>query len=228
MATYTLAPYDARQYFSDNGDPLAGGKVYTYASGTSTPATTYSDSTGTPNTNPVILSSAGRARIYLDALSYKFVVTDANDVAVGLTMDPVTSTALGGSAGAGVGQVFDLGGDADAPITATSYVSGATFDKIHAGTVPWPVDSANVVGAVALQATGKQDTSGTLTVALVNLSDGAPDTPLVTVTMTSLTGAVATSAAITLAAAGVVKNYGIKPKVSANTGFAWGCKIVRI
>lgn len=223
---FTLAPYEQRQYFDDDGAVLAFGKVYTYASGTSTPATTYSDSTGTPNTNPIILSASGRARIYLDALSYKFIVTDSAGVAVGLTMDPVTSVALG-AGGSGVGEVFDFGGDADSPVTATSYASGATFDKLHAGTAVWSVDSANVVGTIALQATGVQDTSGTLTVAVMNISDGAPDTPLVTVTMTSLTGEVATSSAITLAAAGAVKQYGIKTKASANTGFGWGVKIVR-
>ncbi len=88
---YTLCPYEQRQYEDDNGAPLAFGKVYTYLSGTSTPVFTFSDSTGTLNTNPVVLSASGRARIYLDPLlSYKFIVTDANDVPVGLTMDPVS------------------------------------------------------------------------------------------------------------------------------------------
>lgn len=89
--SYTLAPYDSRQYFDDNGDPLAFGKVNTYLSGTTTPVFTFADSTGTLNTNPVVLSASGRARIYLDPLlSYKFIVTDANSVPVGLTMDPVS------------------------------------------------------------------------------------------------------------------------------------------
>lgn len=88
---YTLAPYDERQYFDDNGDPLAFGKINTYLSGTTTPVFTFADSIGTLNTNPVVLSASGRARIYLDSLlAYKFIVTDANDVPVGLTMDPVS------------------------------------------------------------------------------------------------------------------------------------------
>ncbi len=222
---YTLAPYEQRQYFDDDGNPLALGKVYTYASGTSTPIFTYADSIGTLNTNPVILSASGRCRIYLDALSYKFEVTDADDVPVGLTMDPVTSTALGD--GSGIGETYDFGGDSNSPITVTSYVSGATFDMLHAGTSVFVVDSANLVGTFALQATGYQVTSGTLTAAIVNISDGAPDTPLAELTITSLTGAVATSSAITFAAGGTDKSYGIKPKVSANTGFAWGFKLVR-
>ena len=38
------------QFFDDNGDPLSGGKVETYISGTSTPKATYSDEAlTTPN-----------------------------------------------------------------------------------------------------------------------------------------------------------------------------------
>ena len=49
------------QFFDDNGVPLAGGKIYTYLSGTTTPATTYTSSTGaTANTNPIVLDAAGR------------------------------------------------------------------------------------------------------------------------------------------------------------------------
>lgn len=222
---YTLAPYFEVQFFDDDGDPLDGGKVYSYASGTSTPIFTYQDSIGTPNTNPIILSAAGRTRIYLAPIAYKFIVTDANDTQVGLTMDPVTSTALG--AGSGIASVFDFGGESASPVTTTTYPSGATFDMLHAGTAVYSVDSANLVGTYAIQATGYQNTSGTLTGAIVNLSDGNPDTPLATLTMTSLTGEVATSSAITFATGGATKNYGIKTKVSANTGFAYGFKIVR-
>lgn len=97
MATYSLVPFFEQQFFDDNGDPLAGGKVTTYLSGTSTPVFTFSDSTGTLNTNPVILSASGRARIYLDPLlAYKFVLTTSANVAVGLDMDPV-SVNLGNS-----------------------------------------------------------------------------------------------------------------------------------
>lgn len=49
------------QYLSDNVTALAGGKLYFYVSGTTTPQNTYSDSgLTTPNSNPVLLDSAGR------------------------------------------------------------------------------------------------------------------------------------------------------------------------
>jgi len=51
----------AAQFFDNNGDPLSGGLLYSYASGTTTPLATYTSSTGlTANTNPIVLDSAGR------------------------------------------------------------------------------------------------------------------------------------------------------------------------
>lgn len=90
MAIYFLGQYETRQYMDDNGDPLAGGKVASYLSGTSTPTPTYADATGTPNPNPVVLDSAGRCSIYLNTeLTYKFLITDAADVLID-TVDPIS------------------------------------------------------------------------------------------------------------------------------------------
>jgi hypothetical protein len=226
VSTYTLAPYETRQYSDDNGVPLNGGLVYTYASGTSTPAITYSNSTGTPNANPIVLDAAGRCIIYLPPSSFKFIIRNAAGVQVGTTIDPVAATASGAGV-TGLGEIFVLGSNSSSPVTATSYPSGATFDMLQPGSSVWSIDSANLSGTYVLEVTGVQDTSGTLTVALVNLSDGAPDTPLVTCAITSLTGQVVQSSGITFAASGAAKSYGIKAKVSANTGFVIGARITR-
>lgn len=86
-----ITPYTFWQSFDDDGEPLAGGKLYTYAAGTSTPKATYTDSGGgTANTNPIILDSDGRANIWLDTGAYKFVLTDSDDVSVGSTIDNIT------------------------------------------------------------------------------------------------------------------------------------------
>lgn len=63
------------------GNPLVGGKLYTYANGTTTPQTTYQDAAGTiANTNPIILDALGSAVIFLTAGTvYTFVMKDAND-----------------------------------------------------------------------------------------------------------------------------------------------------
>lgn len=59
MALY-LSPIANDQQIDANGDPLVGGKIYTYLAGSSTPAATYTDSTGiTAQANPIILNSLG-------------------------------------------------------------------------------------------------------------------------------------------------------------------------
>jgi len=77
-----LTPTPKQQIFGSNGLPLVGGKIYTYAAGTTTPLATYTDSTaGTANTNPIILNSLGQANIWLaTSSSYKFSVYTSADV----------------------------------------------------------------------------------------------------------------------------------------------------
>lgn len=84
MAVY-LSPVGgaAAQFFDNNGTPLAGGKLYSYAAGTTTPQITYTSSAGNvAHTNPIILDSAGRVpsgEIWLLPQSYKFILhTSAN------------------------------------------------------------------------------------------------------------------------------------------------------
>ena len=218
-------------YFADvDGVPLAGGKLYTFSSGTTTPVPTYTTSALSPlaeNTNPIILDSAGRTPypVYLDAASYKFRLYDANDVFIRET-DPVSSTALTNTTIGTVSNV--LLGDPNSPISATSYPSGATWDKCHAGSTWLSIDSANLVGTYALEAMILSVGGGTITAALVNLTDGSPDTPLVTVESTSTTGERQRSAAITFAAGGADKTYGLKVKCSSGSGMVWGAGLVRI
>jgi len=77
-----LAPQPKAQFFDASGSPLVGGKVYTYAAGTTTPLETYtSESAVTPNTNPVILDSRGECDLWFSpASSYKVVLKSATDV----------------------------------------------------------------------------------------------------------------------------------------------------
>jgi hypothetical protein len=77
-----------------NGDPLASGKLYAYAAGTTTPLDTYTTSVlDVANANPVVLDSAGRATVYLSANAYKFVLKTSADVEV-WTQDNVQSLTL--------------------------------------------------------------------------------------------------------------------------------------
>jgi hypothetical protein len=77
----------AGQFFDNNGNPLSGGTLYTYAASTTTPQTTYTSASGdTPNSNPIILNSGGRvpSEIWLtDGLAYKFVLYTSIDALIG-------------------------------------------------------------------------------------------------------------------------------------------------
>lgn len=88
----TLSPVPRMQFLSPAGVPLAGGFVYTYASGTSTPLASYTDQSGSSqNTNPLVLDAGGFGSLWLQSsLAYRIVVTDANNVQQYL-VDGVTS-----------------------------------------------------------------------------------------------------------------------------------------
>lgn len=74
------------QFLDDSGDPLAGGLVYAYIAGTTTPKTTYTDNTGnTQNAYPIELDAAGRppSEVWVESTSStKFVITDSEDVVI--------------------------------------------------------------------------------------------------------------------------------------------------
>lgn len=78
----------AAQFFDNSGNVLTGGKLYTYAAGTTTPAVTYTTNSGlTAHSNPIVLNAAGRVpdsgEIWLsDSVLYKFVLKDTNDVQI--------------------------------------------------------------------------------------------------------------------------------------------------
>ena len=76
------------QLFNNDGIPLAGGLIYTYAAGTSTPEAVYTSGSGLiQHSNPIVLDASGRVpggEIWLtDGISYKFVVKDAALVLIG-------------------------------------------------------------------------------------------------------------------------------------------------
>jgi Pectate lyase superfamily protein len=58
-------PNGKNQFFDASGNMLAGGRLYTYAPGTSTPKAAYTTSAGdVAHTNPIVLDSRGEAAIY--------------------------------------------------------------------------------------------------------------------------------------------------------------------
>lgn len=116
------------RWFDAAGDPLNGGKVYTYEAGTSTPLATYptyDDAiAGTnANANPVVLDSDGAAQIWVQASFYKIVVKTSADVTL-YTQDDVGS-ALGFPQPAVDQWVLDT--------DTVAYSSGVSFTTSGAG-----------------------------------------------------------------------------------------------
>jgi hypothetical protein len=121
------------QFFDNSGVPLAGGKLYSYQAGTTTPQPTYTTSAGNvAHTNPIVLDSAGRVpsggEIWLTFASYKFVLHTSTDVLIA-TYDNIrgngaNETTPENFTGNGSQTVFTL---ASAPYTENSvlvYING--------------------------------------------------------------------------------------------------------
>lgn len=90
-----LLPLLKARFGDANNDPLSGGKLYSYVAGTTTPLATYADEgEESANSNPVILDANGEANIWLSTGSYKFVLTDADDV-IQWTVDNVSPPGTG-------------------------------------------------------------------------------------------------------------------------------------
>lgn len=95
--------YPKFQALDASGDPLNGGKLYTYENETSTPKTTYSDADlTTPNANPVVLDSRGEALVYGSG-TFRLVLKDSDDDTIWGPIDDVT---IGG-----VSYLFDSDSD---------------------------------------------------------------------------------------------------------------------
>lgn len=152
------------QFFDSNGDPLAGGLLYTYNAGTTTPVSTYTSRLGVAfNTNPIVLDAAGRtpAEIWLNGGSlYKFVLKDSTFVQIGsydnipAVNDPTTNNNL--ITVAGTNALAGL-----ATPTLEEYTAGAQYSFIaqntNTGAVTINIDGLGVksitkAGAVSLEA----------------------------------------------------------------------------
>lgn len=79
---YALLPDTKQQFLDSSGDPLSGGKLFIYTAGSSTKATTYTESDGiTSNANPIVLDSRGETGngVYVATGTYKLVLAPSTD-----------------------------------------------------------------------------------------------------------------------------------------------------
>ena len=163
-----LAPEPKAQFFDSTGAPLVGGKVYTYAAGTTTPLATFTDATAaTPNTNPIILDSRGECNLWFaTATSYKVVLKNSDDVQQ-WSVDNITTygtiasqnsnnVAITGGSITGVTATFNLTGDITGNaatvtngvyLTATQTLTNKTITGLDtASTVKDVIGNAYTIG----------------------------------------------------------------------------------
>jgi hypothetical protein len=140
MTTYNLSAFAGAgaQFFDDNGTPLAGGKLYSYAAGTTTLLATYTTSAGTvANTNPIILNAGGRTPNEIwqaTGILLKFVLYNSVNELIG-TYDGIPS--INDPFGIN-SQLSSVAGTnsitATATPTLTAYATGAIYSFIAANT----------------------------------------------------------------------------------------------
>lgn len=97
-----LSPLPKQKFFTNNGAPADGYRLFTYAAGTSTKLSTYQDdTTGSPNSNPITLNFRGECNVWIPPnVAYKYVfagpgsVLDDPPTNVIWTVDDIVSAQL--------------------------------------------------------------------------------------------------------------------------------------
>ena len=148
MAAVSLSIFGGvgAQFFDNNGNPLSGGKIYTYEAGTSTPLATYTSSAGnTAHTNPIVLDSGGRVpsgEIWNALRLYKFVLKTSAEVTIA-TYDNV------GSSFNATAIIANFTGDGtDTTFTLASAPAGENATNVYINGVYQQKNTYSVVGAV--------------------------------------------------------------------------------
>jgi hypothetical protein len=184
-ASLLIPPFPT--FLDANGKPLAGGLIYTYAAGTTTPQAAYTDAAGsTALPNPVVLDSAGRASIWLGAQTYKLVCQNSSGVTQ-WTADNVSSVSLAELQAASTFASLTVEGSAAIDGDLTVDGSATCASQTVTGT-------SNLEGAVTAQSlavTANQTIGGTLGVTgattLAALTAAAATVSSLTIGSTSLT-----------------------------------------
>lgn len=136
-----VSPWWLIQLRNDLGLPLAGGKIYTYVSDTSIPKPVYYDSALTqPTPNPLILDSAGYCpQFFMEAGSYTFHVTDANNVVIATRNEILGAASSGGSTSA----------EYQIKIDGDDILPGFIYDKLqNSSTIIWDKTDNKIIANV--------------------------------------------------------------------------------
>ncbi len=148
--TTVLTPSPKQKFFDNNGVPANKFKLFTYSAGTTTKATTYTDSTGgVTNTNPIILDFRGECNLWISPnVSYKYVLAPPTDT------DPPTN-AIWSVDNLVSSQLITLYGGTDTG-AVNAYVLNftANFTSLTDGIVVYFVAANTNTGASTLNVNG--------------------------------------------------------------------------
>lgn len=172
------------QFIDANGDPMIGGKLYSYLAGSSTLATLYTTSIGdVAQTNPIILNSRGEPANAIwgtDGVSYKLILKTVADVLV-WTIDNISP--INDSTSPAASEWVDSG------LTAT-FVSATSFtllgDQTSTFNVGRRVKSTNSSGTIYSTITASAFTA--LTTIIVANDSGVLDSGISAVSYGLISG----------------------------------------
>lgn len=167
MATYFRLLDVARQFLDSNGNPLSGGKLYTYEAGTTTNKATYQDDAGgASHANPIILDSAGRipAEVWGTTGAYKLKLDSSADSTI-WTADDIVG--INDSAATDASE-WVASGLTPTYASASSFTfSGDQTTVYHAGRRLKITDGAGTIYGT-ISASSYADPTTTITVAVDN------------------------------------------------------------
>lgn len=198
------------QFFDNNGNPLVGGKIYTYEAGTTTPLATYTTLAGTTaHTNPIILDSAGRVpggEIWLTLPDlYKFVLKTSADVTIG-TYDNIQGYSSGSIAYAATETQTATAGQTLFVLTEMFYNPGTNTLAVFVDGVNQVVNNS-YVESTSTSVTFMSGLHVGAVVKFVNINVASTDATTVTYEP-GFVGSVATTVAAKLQQTVSVKDFG--------------------
>ena len=140
MPTVNLSSFAGAgsQFFDNSGVPLAGGLIYTYLAGTTTPLVTYTSSTGlTAHPNPIVLDSAGRINeVWIpEGTNSKFVLQTSTNVLIGTydSLFPIASLPV---------SIYNGGTGATTAAGARANLGLGTFLVPTGSVIMWPSNTS--------------------------------------------------------------------------------------
>jgi len=196
--TAVILTFPLFRAFDANGAPLAGGKLYSYRAGTSTPLALLAADGVTPLANPVILDANGEAAIRLGSLAYKIDLFSAADVQQPLfPVDNIVSQAFWPVAVATVPSV-----DGAALLTAAALIPAGSPVIVVSTKILTAFGTSRGLSGFTIGDGSVDDRWGNQTVLTLGALSGGSDAPEANQSRDSVMPRYSTAHAVTMSAVG--------------------------